>query len=539
MSRLELFNLAFGLFSHARVNPAATALVVDEREYSYASLARSAGAVATWLRARPPGEAGVPRVGVLAARSLETYAGILGTAWAGGTYVPLNPKQPAARLAVILERMKLDALIVDQKGAARVPDLGPATPENILAGPSAADLSDPRVTQWESLDKLPPAAPPTPIPPEQPAYVIFTSGTTGVPKGVVVTASNIAHFLAASRAIYGFGPDDRVAQFFETTFDVSVTEMFGCWSGGGALHVVPETKVMAPGGFIRQHEITIKFSVPSLVLVMQRMNQLQPGAMPSLRRTTFGGEGAPVASMQAWRAAAPNSKIVNLYGPTEATVGCSFQFMSESAVQTAGRGTLSIGRPLPGMHSAIVSEDLKFLGPNETGELAVSGPQVAAGYFDDEQQTARRFPTLDHPTFGPRRWYLTGDSAFVDDAGHFHCLGRLDNQVKVMGFRVELEEVEAHLRAACGTEAVAAVAWPVANGNGNASGIVAFVAGGNLTPGAVREQLRMRVPAYMLPTRVLPLDALPLSTNGKVDRKELRAILEKEPSVQPNQFVTG
>jgi acyl-CoA synthetase (AMP-forming)/AMP-acid ligase II len=164
-----------------------------------------------------------------------------------------------------------------------------------------------------------------------------------------------------------------------------------------------------------------------------------------------------------------------------------------------------------------------WVAPGRPGELAVSGPQVAKGYLGDPDQTARRFPVLDHPRLGRSRWYLTGDSAVQDERGLFHHLGRIDNQVKVMGFRVELEEVEAHLRSVCQTESVAAVGWPVVNGN--ASGIVAFVAGAHAELSAARDALRGRVPAYMVPSKVLALDVMPLSTNGKVDRHALRAIL--------------
>jgi acyl-CoA synthetase (AMP-forming)/AMP-acid ligase II len=183
------------------------------------------------------------------------------------------------------------------------------------------------------------------------------------------------------------------------------------------------------------------------------------------------------------------------------------------------------------MEAAIVGPGLEFLPAPRVGELAVSGPQVALGYFNDPAKTAARFPTLDHPRLGRSRWYLTGDLAYQDEAGLFHCLGRIDNQVKVNGFRVELEEVEAHLRSVCRTDAVAAVAWPSIGGAGtgadnNAAGVVAFVSGAHVAPGDVRESLRERVPHYMVPTRVVELAALPLSTNGKVDRAALRKLLD-------------
>jgi amino acid adenylation domain-containing protein len=532
-SNSTILNLATCVHMHGLTQPQRTAIVVDEQPYTYEAFANIAGCVATWLRGcvtRPHtsengidgrmngGGASGPRVGILAARSIETFAGIIGTAWAGGTYVPLNPKIPASRLAYVIQRAKIDALIVDAKGAPRLDELSDARPANIL-----------QPGNWSQLGQLGRALPPTPVPPDHPAYIIFTSGTTGVPKGVVVTVANIAHTLACIAALYHINPSDRVGQFFETTFDPSVLEMFACWQGGAELHVVPETKVMAPGGFIRQRAITVTHAVPSLVVMMHKFRQLAAGSMPSLRLSFFGGEGVPVASARLWQQAAPNCLITNQYGPTEAAVTCISRPFSEPPVETAGRGTIAIGTPFPGMEAAVVDESdpTRFLPPGEIGELALSGPQLAAGYLGDEEQTARRFPVLDHPELGRTRWYLTGDSAYCDAQGLFHCLGRIDNQVKVMGHRVELEEIEAHLRAVCQTDSVAAVAWPVVNGN--PAGIVAFVSGAVVDPGLdVREAMKRRVPVYMVPSRVHAVDALPLSTNGKVDRKGLRTMLDEK-----------
>ena len=363
------------------------------------------------------------------------------------------------------------------------------------------------------------------------AYAAPAAAEGGAEDGAAArpVAGVVVLLLTCIAALYHINPSYRVGQFFETTFDPSVLEMFACWQGGAELHVVPETKVMAPGGFIRQRAITVTHAVPSLVVMMHKFRQLAAGSMPSLRLSFFGGEGVPVASARLWQQAAPNCLITNQYGPTEAAVTCISRPFSEPPVETAGRGTIAIGTPFPGMEAAVVDESdpTRFLPPGEIGELALSGPQLAAGYLGDEEQTARRFPVLDHPELGRTRWYLTGDSAYCDAQGLFHCLGRIDNQVKVMGHRVELEEIEAHLRAVCQTDSVAAVAWPVVNGN--PAGIVAFVSGAVVDPGLdVREAMKRRVPVYMVPSRVHAVDALPLSTNGKVDRKGLRTMLDEK-----------
>jgi acyl-coenzyme A synthetase/AMP-(fatty) acid ligase len=276
---------------------------------------------------------------------------------------------------------------------------------------------------------------------------------------------------------------------------------------------------MAPAKFIKEHAITVWFSVPSIIGMMKRVKALRRGSFPSLRYSIFCGEPLPLSAVQAWQEAAPNSTIDNLYGPTEATVACLLQPVGASPIVTRERQIISIGCPFGGMEAAIVSPTSGiFLSPGHRGELAVAGPQLAAGYFHSPELTAKRFPFI-----GGKRWYLTGDLAYQDVERRFHHLGRIDNQVKVNGYRIELEEVETHLRAICGTELVAAVAWPVAHGS--AGGIVCFYVGKERTSEVVRGKLAKEIPAYMVPNRIFVVDSLPLNSNGKVDRNSLIAQL--------------
>lgn len=515
-------NLADGVNRHADERPSAPALSIEGRVWTYGELRTGAARVAARLEASLAAGR-TRRVGILASRSLATYAGILGAAWAGGTYVPLNPKQPAARLASILRRAGLDAIVVDAAGGVHLADeaVRSVLPACVLRDVEDAG-SDPDAAAEVPATKA--SDSPRAVAPDHPAYVMFTSGTTGVPKGVVVTAANVAHFLSVVRRRYAIGPGDRVGQFCETSFDVSVFEMFAAWDGGACLCVVPDAQLLAPAGFLRREAITVWTSVPSVIAMLARMKLLEPGLFPALRASFFIGEALPVPSALAWQAAAPSSVVDNQYGPTEATVACAVQRLGDSVVETPGRGTVAIGLPYDGMHAAIV-EDGEFLSDGSIGELALSGPQLAACYLDDAEQTARRFPTLEHPALGLTRWYLTGDFAFRDSDGILHCLGRTDHQVKIMGHRVELEDLEAHLRAASGTDAVAAVARPAAGGT--ATTLAAFVSGAAKSPAEIRERLRELVPPYMLPRRVVALDALPLSTNGKVDRHALVALLDE------------
>lgn len=516
------FNLTSSFYEQACKSPNRLALSVGNAGFSYGELAAFAGRIAAWLR--EPGRKRPSFVALMASRSATTYAGILAAGWVGAAYVPLNPKAPDARISDILRRVSPEVLIVDDASLKRFSPallegvgcriLAPETERpDALGLPVAGRWDLPSLNAWPALSQ---------VTDQDLAYVMFTSGTTGTPKGVMISAGNVAQFVAAMRERYPFSPEDRFSQVPETSFDLSVFDLFVTWAAGASLHVVPAAQLLGPSHFIMNNQLTVWCSVPSSIGLMQRMKLLRPGIFPSLRYSMFCGEALPVNSARQWRQAAPNSIVDNLYGPTEVTVACTGERLHEPARVTPGRGTMAIGTPFPGTEVAILDENLQCLPDRCPGELAISGKQVALGYYADLEQTARRFPILDG-----RVWYLTGDLAVRDESGIYHHLGRNDNQVKVLGNRVELEEVEAHLRAVCRSDSVAAVAWPFENGT--AAGIFAFVAGSALTPAEVKDAMRQRVPAYMVPSSVIEAEALPLSVNGKVDRKALTALLEAGP----------
>ncbi len=328
----------------------------------------------------------------------------------------------------------------------------------------------------------------------------------------MIENESVCQFIEIMHQRFALRADDRVAEASELTFDASVFDMFMAWSSGASLYVVPASQLMAPAKFIRDHELTIWFSVPSTPSFMGRMKMLKPGAFPSLRISIFAGEALAVSTAQAWQVAAPNSIVENFYGPTELTVDCIAQTLEDPPYVTPNRGTMAIGTVFPGVRAGIVDTDLKFLPPEREGELVVSTRQAARGYFEDPDLTASRFPTLNG-----ERWYRTGDLAYEDASGTFHHLGRIDNQVKVLGNRVELEEVEAHLREILGTDMVAAVAWPLVDSR--ATGLAAFHCAAGATRDATREDMKKRVPDYMGPQRIHYLDALPLGATGKIDLK--------------------
>ena len=525
----DIANIACAVYRHSVERPEAPALVFQGHTTRYADLARAAARLAHGLQTAavwPTHRSGPARVGVLGSRSRDALTAMLGICWAGATYVPLGVKLPQDRMLAILAQCELDALVVAQDAIQLLtPQLLQACPALLIFQGDAPASSPPperpgqRILHASALPAVEPAAPAA-MGPQDPAYIIFTSGTTGVPKGVMVSVASVRHYAASIARTLSLRADDRALETCELSFDFSVHNMFATWEAGAALYLLPATQVMNAVKFARTNALTVWNSVPSLAGMLAQLKTLAPDSLPSLRLTVFGGEQLPESTVQAWHLAAPHSAIVNLYGPTEATVFCMIQ--REPFVVTEGRGVVAIGQVLPGCTAAVVDDEGQALPHGQAGELAIGGVQLALGYLNAPDLTAQRFPQ-----HGGTRWYRTGDLAVCDAHGVFHCLGRIDNQVKIMGYRVELEEIEAHLRAASGVELVAAVAWPVADGIAKGSvGFVGVSAIQPVDPAAVITRMKQRLPAYMVPSRIVAMEAMPLNSSGKVDRRALLARLQ-------------
>jgi amino acid adenylation domain-containing protein len=506
------YNLVTSFARQAGVQPGAAALFIEGQTYTYDTLAERAAHIAGWIHQRA-GENATPRIGILASRSLTAYAGILGATWAGATYVPLNPGFPSSRLRQILAQAELHALIIDHNGLRHLEELQQHLPhDKLFPWPNT-----PPPTGCDTLEGVHPCLLPVKLEQHALAYLMFTSGTTGQPKGISVTVGNVQHMLTTLQARYRIGPNDRLSQFFELSFDPSVFDIFMAFSTGASLHVVPESQLTAPARFIREQQLSIWSSVPSLVGMLGQINLLKPGCFPTLRTSLFCGEALSTASAELWRQAAPNSRVENLYGNTETTVHCMMQDCAETDISTHNRGIVAIGEPLPGLHAAIVDEKQQFLKSGIEGELAISGPQVTPGYLHQPELTAARFPTLEHPTLGPSRWYLTGDLSRQDEIGRFHFLGRIDNQVQLRGHRIELDEIEFHLRKASGCDN--SIALFVESVNAAEQQIIGVINHPELDAGEIRDRMRALVPGYMVPKRILCLEELPRSASGKIDRQ--------------------
>lgn len=519
------YNLALSFARRARSHPGDLALVVGGEAFSYGDLSEKVSALAAALA--PLRRSG--RIGVLGTRSLEAYLGILGACWAGFAYVPLNLKWPAERLVALMRLLDLDALVCDANGAALLGAEVLAAAPDLVVAPDGETISPARAGQrLASRERL--AAPllpePTHVPADALGYVIFTSGTTGLPKGVMISAGSLAHYVEQSRSWTAYRPQDRIGEACDVTFDLTVHNLFLCLEAGASLHVMSQLELMAPARFIRRQALTVWMSVPTVIGLMRRSGVLKPGLLPSLRLSIFCGEPLPLEAAQAWAAAAPNGVVENIYGPTECTVIGLRQRLTDPPVLTQSRGIVAIGTPYPTMEVAILDDRQRPVPPGAPGEIALAGPQLGIGYFGQPELTADRFRVIDG-----KRWYLTGDLGSRDADGVFHHLGRIDNQVKVKGNRIELEEVDMHLRRAAGTELAATVAWPVTHGS--AEGLVSFVVGGGIAEDEIRARMLTGLPRYMIPAAIHRLDAMPQNVNGKIDRRALLALLDLGVAATP------
>jgi amino acid adenylation domain-containing protein len=522
--------LQSGFLDSAERFPGRPAIAIGGREYSYTETRGHAAAIAATLSAHTPA-GGSPLTAVFAYRTVTAFTGLLGTLLRGHGYVPLNRTLPPARTRLMLERSRARAVIVDRESAEQLEEILDQSLPMLVLAPDDPDVS------W-LRDRLPahtvlgarelePAATwtPQPVDPDALAYLLFTSGSTGVPKGVMVAHRNVTGLMANMVDRYEVTERDRVSQTHELTFDVSVFDMFVTWRAGACLCCPTQKELMAPGGFIRESGITIWFSVPSTAIFMKRLGMLKPDSYPALRHSLFAGEPMPNEVAKGWLEAAPGTNVENLYGPTEVTIVCiGYRWDPERSEAESEAGVIPIGEPLPSMRALVVDSELREVDAGETGELLVAGPQVTPGYWEDPERTAEVFIV---PPGQSERFYRTGDRVRRPVNGRpMTYLGRLDHQIKVRGVRIELGEVEAAVREATGVDAVVAVGWPVSTTG--ADGIVAFIGDAGVDVSAAKAALSDRLPGAMVPRRFELLDELPLNASGKFDRKRLLESLEEE-----------
>ncbi len=526
MSRL----LSSGILRSAEIFPDRPALEIGDRSITYRELLDQARRVAAVL-ARV--DSRTPLTAVYAYRSETAFVGVLAALLRGHGYVPLNRTFPVVRTAKMLAKSECEAIVVDAESAVQLPEvLAGSARKYLLILPDAVIDADLRLAldghDIVCADELPEAGifEARAATPGDVAYLLFTSGSTGDPKGVMVAHRNVVAFIDAVIDRYGLNEEDRLSQTFDMTFDLSVFDMFIAWERGACVCCPSAKALIHPGRFIRDKKLTIWFSVPSTGVFMRRLGALKPGSYPDLRYSLFCGEPLPVEVARAWQSAAPNSAVENLYGPTEVTIACTvYRWDDESSPGESLHGVVPIGEPLPGMSAMIAGVDLQSLPDEAEGELLMSGPQVTPGYWRDPERTAAAFVV---PPGRDAVHYRTGDRVTRrNPSGQLLYLGRVDQQIQVLGHRVELGEIEAVLREESGQDAVIALGWPLTVSG--ASGVVVFIGADTLDVESVLAEAARRLPDYMVPRAVYLRSSLPLNSNGKFDR---RALLEELKEMQ-------
>ncbi|MBL1106797.1 amino acid adenylation domain-containing protein, partial [Streptomyces sp. 5-8] len=489
-----------------RANPAVVAVVSGEDTLTYGELNARANRLAHALIARGVGPEQL--VALALPRSAELVVAVLAVLKAGAAYVPVDPRYPAARIAYLLRDARPSLLVTTGR----------------TGGPPDTEPVDRLLLDAADLDGLPDTDPEIPLDPGHPAYVIYTSGSTGDPKGVVVPHRNVVRLFATTEELFGFCAEDVWTLFHSYAFDFSVWELWGPLLHGGRLVVVDHETSRSPHLFLKllaRERVTVLNQTPSAFYQLMQADEEAPetGRSLALRTVVFGGEALEHARLASWYERHPDDAplLVNMYGITETTVHVTY-----AALGRSGTAAGQVGTALPDLRTYVLDAHLRPVPPGVPGELYVAGAGLARGYLNRPGLTAGRFVA---DPFGPAgaRMYRSGDVVRRSADGSLRFVGRADDQVKVRGFRIELGEIEVALAAHPGVAQVAVLAR---RDRADDTRLVAYLVaapGVALRPAELREHLRERLPEYMVPAAFVTLDSLPLTANGKLDRRALPA----------------
>jgi amino acid adenylation domain-containing protein len=500
-----------------RRNPNAVAVVYGEQRLTYSELNQYANQLAHYLHAR--GVRPETLVGLCLERSLEMVLAILGTLKAGGAYVPLEPGYPHERLQYMLADSRPALLLTQASVAERL--AGSAIP--MLRLDADRDL-----LQSYATDNLSCAAG---LKPSHLAYVIYTSGSTGRPKGVMVEHRHVHRLLVATDADFHFSERDVWTLFHSFAFDFSVWELWGALSYGGRLVVVPQRIARSADDFyhlLRRQRVTVLNQTPSAFMQLAQVDASRNQSL-NLRVVVLGGEALNLSELKSWveRHGDDLPVLVNMYGITETTVHVTYRRIRRHDIDE-NQGSV-IGWPLRDLRVYLFDAYQQLVPIGTVGEMYVGGAGVARGYLNQPELTAARF--IENSHVSGERIYRTGDLARYLPGGDLEYLGRLDDQVKIRGFRIELGEIEQQLSALTEVRSCVVLAREDVPGEKR---LVAYVLPRDYQQAEAvekksqrvscyREELSARLPDYMVPTVFVLLEALPLTANGKVDRKALPA----------------
>jgi amino acid adenylation domain-containing protein len=447
-------------------------------------------------------------VAVFLRKSTQTIVADLGILYSGNCYANLDLKSPPERLKAILQTLGNPLIITSAADTAVLRGLG--VPEERLL------LVETGMTAETAYDNGALLARVERVIDTDPVYIMFTSGSTGVPKGVVIPHRGVIDYIDWAKDCYRISEAETLGNQAPFFFDNSTLDIYLCLSCGATLALIPDELFAFPKklvDYVRQAGITTVFWVPSVLTNVANLKILDKTELPALSKILFAGEVMPTRTLTYWREKFPQALFSNLYGPTEITVDCTYYIVDRDFADSE---KLPIGFPCRNTDILILNEQNRPAAVNEPGELCVRGSSLALGYWNNPEQTARAFTQNPLNTRYPEIIYRTGDLVFRNERGEIMFMGRKDYQVKHLGYRIELAEIETAVTAI--PEILNAC---VLYHHARKEITLFFESQVKLLPGDIRKRLTERLPKYMLPTVFIQLDAMPRNPNGKVDRKWL------------------
>jgi amino acid adenylation domain-containing protein len=461
------------------------------------------------------------RVVVVQKRSSSVVVSMFGALYADAVYVPVHAGSPVPRFKEILDVSTPAAIVCDAATRRLVEDAladSPNPPSVLVVGEEQSGLTD-------NDDRSPVANAGSAAIDTDPACLIFTSGTTGQPKGVAVSHRSIIDYMDWAEAFFEVSDEDRVLATAPFHFDMSTFDVHIAVRACATLCIASDTDLLFPGkllAFMARERPTVWKAVSSLLAYLAKTGEISPKNVSSLSRIAFAGEKLPTRYLIEWMNAWPNARYFNAYGPTEATgVSLCHEIVD---VPSSAAETMPIGLPCSNTDALILDADGRELGSGETGELCIRGTCLAIGYWNDPVLTRARFIEPDGAHGVARRVYRTGDKGFRDAEGVFHLVGRVDDQVKVQGYRIELGEVTHALETCASVLAACTLCIEV----DNVASLIAFVETGHseVTEREVIRDAKKRLAAYMMPSRFVIMENLPRTDRGKIDTGALRQSLQ-------------
>lgn len=444
-------------------------------------------------------------VAVLMEKNACTLAAMFGTVYAGCFYVIIDPHQPSYRLRKILDVLKAEVVITSREHEELLDESGFAGKKQLLENMKQTEIDGTRLTQIRENSKG------TDV-----LYGMFTSGSSGVPKAVIVSHQSVIKFIGHFTEIFGITENDRIGNQAPFDFDVSVKDIYSTIMTGATLVLIPKTLFSMPPrllDYLCGKRVTTLIWAVSALCLLSTLKGLEYRVPKDVNKVLFSGEVMPVKQLKIWQEALPNARFANLYGPTEVTCNCTYFLINR---RFGLDEKLPIGKAFPGRNVFLLDEeDKEVAAPGVTGEICVSGESLAHGYYRNKEQTQKRFVGLKDENTGTKRCYKTGDLGYYGKDGELYFCGRKDFQIKHMGHRIELEEIEKMI------EQVDGISRGCCLFDSEKNRLVAFYMG-EAEPKMIRKELREKVPVYMVPNKLIRLDQMPLNKNGKIDRGYIR-----------------